>query len=738
MTTHSPSSPYITPAHRRALFGCVVTALTTAVMEAVHLNAVAGDALSLESARLVSLYAGAPLALSLCGLGLTLDLALRLKAWGEQGATASPSAQRAAWAALPVGVGAFAITLTLILSQYEASSTTNRALGAYFWLLPCAAIAAYLWHVARALLARLDLASGRPTSLIVALVIVGAPLALAGLLLPSGVVDTLLSWPVAGLVVAPMICAAAVAVSLLLPSSATLDALTLRLALALAALSGAGIIDLSDEMNHNEVVKRSLLDHTLMSGALLEGLRPLFDQDGDGVAGKLGGADCDDTNPRIYPGAKDIPLNGVDEDCHEGDALPPPALKPKATDGIGPSAPLTNASLYRRPARPNIILISIDTLRADHLHFIGYQRKTSPFLDELSLRGLNFEWTFATGAQTRISMPAVFTGRYCSELSRSTADWAKIYADNVTLAERLTAAGYHTVGVPSHNYFNSSYGLHQGFNEWNFTVLDRLRAQYEGEQQKPSYHKTGHIVTDEAIRWSDQWALQGSEQPFFLWLHYFDPHSIYREHAEYNFGKRDVDLYDAEIRYTDAQLERFFRSFELSPLAKNTYIILHSDHGEGFGEHGGRHHGQSLYNEQVRVPLLIVGPGLPPRKVTTPVSLIDITPTVLELAGVEPSPPEPRGSSLLKFAAQPNAEHHPVVMEMLPDSTHSARNALVEWPWKLHYSRDFGRFHLYDISKDPAEEVDRVESARPAFERLKRRLMRVLGEEITPIEPSNR
>ncbi len=737
MTTTRPSSPYITPAHRRALFGCVVTALATAAMEAVHLNAAAGDALSLESGRLVTLYAGAPLALLFCSLGLTLDLALRLKAWGEQGAAASPSAQRAAWAALPVGIGAFAVMLTLILSRYEAGNNTNRALGAYFWLVPCGAVAAYLWHVARALLTRLDLASGRPASLGVALVVVCAPLAAAGLLLPSGVFDLLLSWPVAGLLVAPAICALAVAASLFLPSRAAIDALTLRAAIALVALSGAGLIDLSDEMNHNEVVKGALLDHTLMSGALLEGLRPLFDRDGDGVAGKLGGADCDDTNPRIYPGARDIPLNGIDEDCHEGDALPPPALKPQHK-ALGRSEEQLNASLYRRPTRPNIILISVDTLRADHLHFLGYQRKTSPFLDELSLRGLNFEWTFATGAQTRISMPAVFTGRYCSELSRSNADWAKIYADNVTLAERLTAAGYHTVGVPSHNYFNKSYGLHQGFSEWNFTVLDRLRAEYEGEQQKPSYHKTGHIVTDEAVRWSDQWALSGSEQPFFLWLHYFDPHAIYREHAEYNFGKRDVDLYDAEVRYTDAQLERFFKTFELSPLAKNTYIILHSDHGEGFGEHGGKHHGQSLYNEQVRVPLLIVGPGLPPRKVTTPVSLIDVTPTVLELAGVEPSPPEPRGSSLLKFAAQATAEHHPVVMEMLADSTHSARNALVEWPWKLHYSRDFGRFKLYDISKDPAEEVDRVESARPAFERLKRRLMRFLGEEITPIEPSNR
>lgn len=738
MTTPRPPSPYTTPAHRRALLGCVVAALATSALEAVHLNAAAGDALSLERARLVALYAGAPLVLLLCGLGLTLDLALRLKAWGERGAAEAPAAQRAAWAALPVGVGAFAILLTLAVSRFAADNTTNRALGAYFWLVPCGALAAYLWHVARALLVRLDLASGRPAILGYALLIMCAPLAVAALLLPSGVLDTLLSWPVAGLLVAPAVGALAVALSLLLPSRAALDALLLRAAVALTVVSGAGLIDLSDEMNRSEVVKRSLLDHTLMSSALLEALRPLFDRDGDGVAGKLGGADCDDSNPRIYPGAKDVPLNGVDEDCHEGDALPPPALQAPPSARPGRAAVALSASAPARPARPNIILISIDTLRADHLHFLGYQRKTSPFLDELSLRGLNFEWTFATGAQTRISMPAVFTGRYCSELSRSAADWAKVYADNVTLAERLTAAGYHTVGVPSHNYFNPSYGLHQGFREWNFSILDRLRAQYEGEQQKPAYHKTGHMVTDEAIRWSDQWALSGSEQPFFLWLHYFDPHAIYREHAEHNFGKRDVDLYDAEIRYTDAQLERFFRSFELSPLAKSTYIILHSDHGEGFGEHGGKHHGQSLYNEQVRVPLLIVGPGLPPRRVSTPVSLIDVTPTVLELAGVAPSPPEPRGASLLKFAAQGDAEHHPVVMEMLADSTHSARNALVEWPWKLHYSRDFGRFKLYDLSKDPAEEVDRVESARPAFERLKRRLMRFLGEEITPIEPSNR
>ena len=125
-------------------------------------------------------------------------------------------------------------------------------------------------------------------------------------------------------------------------------------------------------------------------------------------------------------------------------------------------------------------------------------------------------------------------------------------------------------------------------------------------------------------------------------------HHICRDHPSIDFRSRQdqapkpVDLYDEEIRYTDEQIERFFEVFELSKFSKNTYVMIHSDHGEGFGEHGYQYHGQNLFNDQVHVPLILFGPQLPSQSVRTPVSLIDVMPTVPELAQVSALPPEPR------------------------------------------------------------------------------------------------
>jgi len=736
MSTATPSPRYSSPVHRRVLIGCLTAAIAATIFEALHLSASLGETVRPQTWYLATLYAAAPLLSLFAALGLMLDLTLGLKRWGDEHEAPSPAKLRAVWASLPVGVGVFTLTLSLILTMYpEAQGNQTKGLIAYFWMVPSAAIAGYAWHVSSALLTRVDLSSKKPISLVVAVLLAIAPALTGFVLLPASVKELILSWPTAGLIIFPLIGLAGVMMTYLLPWSRGLDRLAHRLTLAGLLLGTAGVIDLSDEMGKQPVIKSALLDHTLMSGALLGLIQPLFDRDGDGVAGKLGGADCDDQNPAIHPGAQDIPLNGIDEDCHEGDALP---ARLKGVTRPTLSLRKKRGASAMRPQRPNVILISIDTLRADHLHYHGYPRKTSPFLDELSLRGLTFEWAFATGAQTRISMPAVFTGRYCSELSRSKDDWAEIYADNVTLAERLNAAGYHTVGVPAHNYFNPSYGLHQGFKEWNFTVVRSLREKYDGEQGRTSYHDTGELVTNEATKWLDRRAQSGERQPFFMWLHYFDPHEIYRDKPEYDFGSQDIDRYDEEIRYTDAQIERLFQVIEALPISKNTYVIIHSDHGEAFGDHGKTHHGQSLYNEEVRVPLLIIGPGLPQRRIKTPVSLIDVTPTVLDLVGVEPSPPEPRGVSLLSYATQVNTPHPPVVIEMLKDSTHASRRALIAWPWKLHYSLKYQRYKLYDLSKDPTEEVDRSSASVRAVDRLMRRLKRFLSEETTPIAPSNR
>jgi arylsulfatase A-like enzyme len=725
-------SSYKTPIAKHIFKGVFFTTLCFMLIEIFYLVQGATQNISPQSKWLSLLYAAAPIALLGISIASFLELLFMFYFWGKKGIHQNQVDRWSMWSALPIAILTLSLGLGFTLSFYTSTDVVNRSLTAYFWLLPSGAATLYLWHVTRVLFSWIDRKYNSPISLLISITLVGLILVLFYLFLNDIIKEKIFTWPLLAIILTPCLFALGVAISWFSPQSLKIDQSIRRIGFILALGGCVGLLDLSEQMNRIPVVKKILLDQTLLTQVLIRGIQPFYDRDGDGVAGRMGGQDCDDSNPSIYPGAVDIPLNGIDEDCHGGDRLPPPNKKILAHNNT------SSISNFKTQQRPNIVLITIDTLRADHLHYHGYQRKTSPFLDRLSLQGLNFQWAFSTGAQTRTSMPAVFIGRYYSEVARSKGDWATVYPDNLTLAERLRSEKYYTVGIPSHNYFNPNYGLNQGFTEWNFNVVDHFRKGENGEKQGSSYHKTGAMVTKEAIKWLDQRSKDTQKKPFFMWLHYFDPHNIYKNHADINFGERPIDLYDEEIQYTDLQIEKLFRAFEDSQSFKNTYFIIHSDHGEGFGERGYQYHGQSLYNDQVHVPLLMVGPQLPARRIMVPVSLIDLMPTILELAGVEALAPEPRGDSLLKFVHNTQAEHVPIFSEMLRDSTHKERRMIVDWPWKLHYSFEYNRYMLFNLQKDPFEEIDKRDDNIRVFKRLQKRLFRFLSEETVPLKPYNR
>jgi arylsulfatase A-like enzyme len=299
----------------------------------------------------------------------------------------------------------------------------------------------------------------------------------------------------------------------------------------------------------------------------------------------------------------------------------------------------------RRDARPNILLVSIDTLRARSLGAYGYARDTSPFLDSIAERGALFENAITASVTTSPAHMSLFTGLY--PVRHGIREGLHRKASHaVTLARHFRDAGYRTAAFTENGYLLRRRGFGDGFAQYTENVGETRKAPGEARR-----------TFGQARRWLEAKA----ETPFFLFVHTYEVHSPYDPEASYaplfrNDGEagagsaaiRDArDRYDREIRIVDEELERLFAAIDEAGLAESTIVVITSDHGEEFAEHGGYQHGGAVYEESVRVPLVFVGPGrIPgPQRHAAPVSLVDVAPTLLELAGV-PVPEELDGTSL--------------------------------------------------------------------------------------------
>jgi len=486
--------------------------------------------------------------------------------------------------------------------------------------------------------------------------------------------------------------------------------------------------------------------------------RGALDGDGDGFPGGLcaGDCDCDDDALEVHPGAAEVADNGVDEDCDGQDlshaatllfaqlmepetpeedavvaATPPPepfemevaevdlAWLPTELGRIYSSEPLIPFDAFQGPPAatgpPNMLFITIDTLRADHLGFHGYSRATSPNLDRLAERCAIFDQARATGSQTRFSVPPMVTGKYFTEIARTEGLWPRILDEEVTVAEQLDEGGYHTAAFHSISYLRAMYGFSQGFDHYDSSVLF--------ERPNSRFKPTSDYVTDKALAYVDgeAFAKQTDEDPFFLWVYYSDPHSPYIFHRGFpSFGPWMKDVYDNEVAYTDHHVGRLLAGLEARGLLDDTLIVLTSDHGEGLDEaedHGHRYHGPNLHDEVVRVPLMVCGAGVVPRRVSTSVSLIDLAPTFVDIAGLDPSPSH-RGVSLDPWLRGRDPAHPPVFFEKHKDSA-LPQKGMVLWPHKVILKMPYNQVKIYDLVRDPRERFDLAEDlAAPLRSRL--------------------
>ncbi|HTM21171.1 MAG TPA: sulfatase-like hydrolase/transferase [Kofleriaceae bacterium] len=436
---------------------------------------------------------------------------------------------------------------------------------------------------------------------------------------------------------------------------------------------------------------------------LVDLVRWLNDFDHDGFGSLLGENDCGPFDASIHVGAPDKPDDGIDQNCDGRDfSLSRLPSYKKGERMVVPDS-------WKRDW--NFLLITIDATRRDHTTMGGYGRNTTPNLDELAKQSTWFDFCNAPSAGTMASVPAILTSKFFHSGLALDEDVKKgmpprLRPSNTLLSEVLKEHGYTTGAIVSHEYFND-WGMEQGFDSFDNDI---------GREHNPRA-VTSHDVTDRAIAWV---GARGPSEKWFLWLHYIDPHGDYVEHpGETSFGDTDMDTYDGEIAYTDKHIGRLLREIGRSQAANRTVIAITSDHGDAFDDHPGhpRAHGDSLYFELLRVPLIVHIPELPPRTVQGAVSNIDIFPTFCDLAGADTTGLGLEGESLIpQLLYQRDASERVVFAET---NWPKRQRAAITDRYKLIFRLEDNLYELYDLKADPKEKNKITSDSHPGFVEMK-------------------
>jgi arylsulfatase A-like enzyme len=344
----------------------------------------------------------------------------------------------------------------------------------------------------------------------------------------------------------------------------------------------------------------------------------------------------------------------------------------------------------------HLLLVTIDTLRPDHLGAYGYSRPTSPNLDRFARAAVVFERAYGTSSWTLPSVASLFTAEYPSG-HRCRGNRSSLAPGFETLGERLAAAGFATGAVVSHVFFARRYGLDQGFADYD----DELVLAQTGDSHRAV---SSPAISAKARAWLEARSTAGDGRRWFLWLHYFDPHADYVAHAGVTerFGEAPLDRYDGEIAFTDAHVGEVLSVLAALGFERDTLVIVVSDHGESFGEHGLPGHRITLHEEELRVALLLRAPGVAARRVAAPVSLVDVAPTALELLGLSPLPPAAGVSLVPAMRGAPFERPMPILADLRSALDWRRAFALVAGSWKLMEHRTKGA-ELYDLASDPGE-----------------------------------
>jgi len=374
---------------------------------------------------------------------------------------------------------------------------------------------------------------------------------------------------------------------------------------------------------------------------------------------------------------------------------------------------------------PNVVVITIDTLRADHLGCYGYKQIRTPNIDALAADATRFERAYTAVPVTLPSHTVMFTGTY--PMLSGMHDFAanKLNPTQPTLASVLKEHGYATAAVIGSAVLDSRFGLNRGFDfYYDHFDFNRLQESNLEEMERP-----GNLVADVTL----DWLSKNYSKKFFLWMHLYDPHYPYRPPAPYGEEYKDSP-YDGEIAFADAQVGRLIRFLKSKGLYANTLIVLSGDHGEGLGEHGEKTHGFFIYNATLHVPLIIHlpsghAPGAASRRVVPDlVSLADLMPTVLQTLKVN-VPSQVQGHNLLLLMKKVE----PVEARSLYAETFLPR---LHFNWSELRGAETANYHfidapkpeLYDLVKDPGETQNLYPEKKAVAEEMRARLAAMIRQ----------
>ena len=368
----------------------------------------------------------------------------------------------------------------------------------------------------------------------------------------------------------------------------------------------------------------------------------------------------------------------------------------------------------------NVVLITVDTLRADRLGSYGSQRTATPHMDALAAEGARFSNAASTVPFTLPAHSSLMTGTYPPYHGVRENVGYRLGSDLPTLAEALSAGGWTTAGFVSAFVLDSRWGIARGFA----TYVDDFDATETRSGNLGAVQRDGAETVSEALRWLDG----RPPGPVFVWLHLFEPHDPYTPPEPY-LSRYAGRPYDGEVAYADELVGRFRTGLEEREILDRSLVILTGDHGEGLGQHKEGFHGFFVYDSTVHVPLIVRPPfpDLAGKVVAEPVSHVDLLPTILEIAGL-PVPAHAQGRSLwplledARDGGAEDGEEAAVYSESMYPLVHygwAPLRSLRTGTWKLI---DAPRPELYDLAADPGERENVVLQERRLYRRLKGRL----------------